>query len=147
MSKALTRKMLQDNNIMVFVNEAGDPEIWEYGKRKHFCKEGWYRRYPPIRLTKHPYGKTMRYQSIELSWYGKRTNLQAHRIIYAFLKGDIPEGYDVDHIDGNTLNNRRENLQLLTRKENLLKRSMTQAEIAKAYFARKREIQNEKLKD
>ena len=45
-----------------------------------------------------------------------------HRFIYIWYKGSIPAGYDVDHIDNDSLNNDISNLQLLTRKENLAKR-------------------------
>ncbi len=41
----------------------------------------------------------------------------AHRYIWTETYGDIPNGYDVDHIDFNPSNNRIENLQLVTRQE------------------------------
>ena len=44
-----------------------------------------------------------------------------HRVIYEMHHGSIPEDMDVDHIDNNKSNNRIENLQLLTRAENVLK--------------------------
>lgn len=41
-----------------------------------------------------------------------------HRIVYRAFKGEIGEGLQVDHIDGDKLNNSVDNLQLLTAKEN-----------------------------
>ena len=51
----------------------------------------------------------------------KKVHLRLHAVIYAWYKGEVPLGYDVDHIDNNTLNNNIDNLQLLTCKENIRK--------------------------
>lgn len=50
-----------------------------------------------------------------------KTYFRAHRLVWETFNGVIPKGMDVDHKDGNKHNNRLENLQLLTRKENILK--------------------------
>jgi hypothetical protein len=42
-----------------------------------------------------------------------------HRVIYTACYGDIPKGFDVNHIDENKSNNSIFNLELLTRKENI----------------------------
>lgn len=41
-----------------------------------------------------------------------------------YLKREIPKGYAVDHIDGNQFNNHPDNLQILTTRENLIKKSI-----------------------
>lgn len=42
-----------------------------------------------------------------------------HRAIVELFIGEIPDGYDIDHIDTNKLNNRIDNLRIVTRKENM----------------------------
>lgn len=44
-----------------------------------------------------------------------------HRLVYESFVGEIPEGFEIDHIDGNPRNNKLINLQLVTRKENIEK--------------------------
>lgn len=41
-----------------------------------------------------------------------------HRIMWVLVHGDIPNGLDIDHIDGNRLNNDISNLRLVTRRQN-----------------------------
>lgn len=76
----------------------------------------------------HKYGKTVVYDYVLL--YNYETHKQAimsyHSFVYAWYKGEVPAGYDVDHIDGDTLNNDIDNLQLLTHDENIKKRGKGQ---------------------
>lgn len=66
-------------------------------------------------------------------YYGRtvseRASLRVHRIVWETFKGPIPEGFVVDHINDIKDDNRLENLQLLTPKENTLK--YWETEIAK----------------
>ena len=78
-------------------------------------------------VGKHKYGVEKRYVYVSLTI--KRLNngykqrpIGLHNVIYAWYKGELPLGYDVDHIDNNPFNNNIDNLQLLTRKENLQRR-------------------------
>jgi len=47
-----------------------------------------------------------------------------HRIVWESHNGEIPEGFEIDHINNDTTNNSLENLQLLTRRENCKKWSV-----------------------
>ncbi|NQY00576.1 MAG: HNH endonuclease [Pseudoalteromonas sp.] len=45
-------------------------------------------------------------------------DIMAHRLLWYMENGDIPDGYQIDHIDGNPLNNIIENLRLVTCSQN-----------------------------
>lgn len=50
--------------------------------------------------------------------------LPAHHIVWHMFNGEFIEvGYDLDHIDGDRLNNRIENLRVSTRSQNLMNKS------------------------
>lgn len=52
----------------------------------------------------------------------KRThNAFIHRLVYQVWNGEIPEGYTVDHDDGDKLNNHKDNLKLLSAVDNAIK--------------------------
>jgi len=47
-----------------------------------------------------------------------------HRVIWEMHNMDIPEGYEIDHIDGDSLNNDISNLRLATREQNMCNRAV-----------------------
>jgi hypothetical protein len=47
------------------------------------------------------------------------TTYQLHRLIWEHVNGEIPEGKVIDHIDFDRSNNKIENLQCITQKENV----------------------------
>ena len=51
-------------------------------------------------------------------WDNSRRRWKRCILMHRFIIG-VAEGVDVDHIDGNTLNNQRSNLRLATRSQNL----------------------------
>lgn len=53
----------------------------------------------------------------------KRRYVTIHKIVFETFNGDVPKDLTIDHIDNNCKNNKLENLQLLSREENAVKRN------------------------
>ena len=59
------------------------------------------------------------YKRISLRINGKTVNYESHRLIWFYKKGEIDDKLDINHKNGIKDDNRIENLELLTRKENV----------------------------
>ena len=67
-------------------------------------------------------GHTCSYIGYMIGAYKKQKWVNKSNIIYCWYIGDRDTNKDIDHINNNSLDDRPENLQLLTRQENLAKR-------------------------
>ena len=68
----------------------------------------------------------------------KPKNYYIHRFEWECIKGVIPEGFVIDHIDSNKTNNKIENLQLLSQK-------ILEKEIVNLLYHLKSKITNKKI--
>lgn len=50
---------------------------------------------------------------------GNKHLVSVHRLVYETFKGEIPEGYQIDHINTIRNDNRLDNLRIVTPKENM----------------------------
>jgi hypothetical protein len=73
------------------------------------------------KTSKRNYKKKNDYDVVHFVKEGKRYKRFVHRLVWQTWGGDIPEGLQIDHINGVKDDNRIENLQLLTQQENIKK--------------------------
>lgn len=58
------------------------------------------------------------YERVSLPKNGKYKHHRVAKIIYETFVGPVPEGMEIDHLNGNNRDNRLENLRVCTHKEN-----------------------------
>src|SRR5579883_3327335 len=69
----------------------------------------------------------------------KTIYLNMHKIIYEHHNGKVPENYDIDHINNDKLDNRKENLQVLTKSQNVQKAKKNKSQHPYIYFDNERQ--------
>lgn len=65
------------------------------------------------------FGKKKKYPSVALYVNGKNKRMSVHRLVFLSHIGRIPEGMQINHIDGNPNNPKLDNLELVTPSENM----------------------------
>ena len=59
------------------------------------------------------------YDRYRLTGLGGHSMAYVHRVVWESFHGPIPDGYEINHKDCNKKNNRIDNLELVTHKENM----------------------------
>lgn len=106
-------------------------EISNYGQIHYYAGKSI--KYPDERWTYGSDNKTTGY--LRASFGG--VNKGVHVWVYLTFVGDIPKGYEVNHIDENKHNNRLDNLNLMTPSQNI-NWGTRNARVAEALRGRKR---------
>ena len=91
-------------------------EVWKdtfYNDKYEVSNEGRVRRKGKIDCLKINYKSTGNYGRVNI---GK--SMAVHKIVALTFIGDRPNGFDINHIDGNKKNNHVDNLEFVTRSEN-----------------------------
>lgn len=89
-------------------------EVSDYGTVRSLNYQGK-KRIKYLKSVKHKNG----YLRIGLWYYGKRKWFMIHRLVWESFVGQIPKGYEIDHIDGNKTNNELSNLRCVSHMENM----------------------------
>ena len=125
MTKKITREMLKEYGI-THIDWYEKEQTWWIDRYTIKCGKSKTKRHYRVRIVeaicKHKYAPEKRYPIISFSYKGKPHAIPLARLLWAWFYSEVPAGYDVDHINNNQFDNRLENLQLLTREQNLKKR-------------------------
>lgn len=62
------------------------------------------------------------YHYLDFKFFGMRASVLVHRIVYLSKYGAIPDGFEIDHIDRDTHNNKISNLRAVSREDNMKNR-------------------------
>lgn len=127
-SKLLTREMLQEHGITNITEDGrifiGDKEV----KQTVAAKKGKYKVQQPYAKVQFSDKSQKRYYINKNGyeyWTYPAVSILVNRAVYAWYYGEVPAGYEVDHIDNNTTNNHLSNLRLLTKEENLARKPVS----------------------
>ena len=124
--KALTKQQLIDWGITKVELENGVWNVYRnwYTAGKRTAKSKKVESLVKITLAeaKHKYTNTITYEKVSFSVGNKSISLPLSRLIYCWHIADIEDGYVIDHLNANRFDNRLDNLQKITIKENLAKR-------------------------
>ena len=95
---------------------------------------GHYKTDPERLLKPSLVGTFTKYKYVVFANNNYRKKFLVHRLIYEAFNGKIPEGYTIDHIDQNPLNNNIDNLQCITKQENIRKSNNHSTRPQKSYL-------------
>ena len=68
-----------------------------------------------------PVDNGLGYKQIKLRLNGVRYNRYIHRLVWTTFNGEIPDGYEINHINHDKSDNSLKNLELVTHSDNLHK--------------------------
>ena len=130
MKHELTIDFLFEQKITIEIdpNEKTGYKIMHYSQNRNTKEMSWKKINPSLSKRYHRIsGNTMQYYVVSWSDYknsGRSYTFPLSRLVYLYFNhfDSLPSNMDVDHINGDSLDNRLENLQLLSRHDNLAKR-------------------------
>lgn len=98
--------------------------LWKARPLAHFRSLQSYERFLVSFVGKVAGTVDNRYVKINLTYFGKKIRMYAHRVVWVMHNGEIPQGFEIDHEDTDKLNNCISNLRLATSTNNNMNRSI-----------------------
>jgi len=90
--------------------------VWKIAQRR--SNQYWENRFVKIPEREIKYVDSKGYINVTLTINKKLYNCKAHRIIWIYFNGNIPDNLEINHRNGIKTDNRLENLELVTCSEN-----------------------------
>lgn len=84
----------------------------------------------PLKWSAHPDGRTCYAERNITTFDGKRKRITLHHVIAGFPLNKL----EIDHIDGNGLNNQRSNLQIVTHRQNCMNNFLRRTKRTKSLY-------------
>ena len=123
--KKLTKQQLIDWGITSVIYDPKDNDwiIFRYWYKNNSKTKKLITIKPTLAKCKHKYRPDKEYLKVSFSVRGEKgQSIPLSRLIYVWYKGDIEDGYVVDHLNNNSFDNDPKNLQAISIQENLTKR-------------------------
>lgn len=109
------REAMEDIGVMWEIDQEGC--IWRISKRYYNPHTG--RIYIlPCRRKRAEYQMANGYLSIQTYVDGRRVGLSAHRLVWQYFFGNIPDDREINHKNGDKADNHPSNLEVVTKAEN-----------------------------
>jgi len=91
--------------------------VSDQGRVKRTAHTGYWAKRPPKPLAPRP--KRDGYVTFHLCKDGIRKDPLAHKLMWEAFNGPIPEGMQINHLNGNKADNRLANLEVVSRSQNM----------------------------
>jgi len=95
-----------------------DGHVWRHWDGRNNVKRKWLK--IPREVKPRLWGRSSLYLNVALGCCGRSRKFRVHRLVWMAFHGEIPSDREINHKDGDKLNNHLSNLELVTTQQNAL---------------------------